>query len=99
MPRRAITPKSQHATARASRYQLSARMASDPRTAKTVKSQTITASMMKPIACLKRSIHAPGFGSSFIHFGCAVSRKYGRLMPAAMVRKRRMTTGARWVTA
>src|ERR1700710_765819 len=86
----------QQATASAKRYQLRWTAALGRLSAITEKSQTTTASMMKPVICLKRSIQTPGFGRYFIQAGTAVSRKYGRLMPAATVANSRKITGADW---
>src|SRR3954447_19578734 len=87
-------PIAQHATASAKRYQLKWTAAFGRPLASTEKSQTTTASMMNPVICLKRSIQTPGLGRYFIQAGTAVSRKYGRLMPAATVAKSRKMTGA-----
>ena len=43
--------------------------------------------MGNAIACLKVSIHAPGFGNRLIHLGKRESRMYGLAKPSAMLVK------------
>src|ERR1700704_697349 len=49
--------------------------------------------------CFTRSIHGPGFGRNRSHAGCALSKKYGALIPAAMATNIARMTGADCVNA
>ena len=58
-----------------------------------------TPRITNPMTCFKRSIHAPGFGRKRSNVGLEVSSRYGRLIPAAMVKKIANTEAAGWLTA
>ena len=52
------------------------------------------ASIGKPIAFLKRSIHAPGFGRNFSHLGWKLRMTYGAASPAPTERNINTMMGA-----
>src|SRR5437764_15218352 len=78
-------PFNQHTTLSTSRNAHVQMTAATPRCEpRTESKKSSVAISRKPISCFSRNIHGPGFGRNLSQAGCALSRKYGRLIPRAI---------------